>query len=366
MKIGFYSPLPPLHTGVADYSAALLAALRRLGEVEVDARQADVRLYHLGNNALHRPVYERALTQPGAVVLHDAVLQHFYLGALGEADYIEEFVYNYGEWRRDLAADLWRNRALSAQDARYFEYPMLRRVAEGSLAVVVHNPAARAAALDHVPQARVVEIPHLFAAPQAPPAGEIVRLRESWGLEPHTFLFGVFGYLRESKRLWSVFKAYSKLRAAGIDAALLVVGDFVSPDLERAVGPELSRLGVLRAGFLSQPQFWRAAYAVDACINLRRPSGGETSGITIRLMGIGKPVIVSDGGENAAFPPEVCLRVPAGVAEPAALADYMMWLARFPADARRIGRRGAAWINANHALDKVAARYWELLCELRA
>ena len=44
----------------------------------------DVALYHVGNNALHREIYQRALTNPGVVVLHDAVLQHLLLGMLGE------------------------------------------------------------------------------------------------------------------------------------------------------------------------------------------------------------------------------------------------------------------------------------------
>jgi glycosyltransferase involved in cell wall biosynthesis len=364
VKAAFYSPLPPQRTGVADYSAALLGALRRLGEVEVGARDADVCLYHLGNNSLHRDIYQRALARPGVVVLHDAVLQHFFLGTLDEAAYLEEFVYNYGEWSRDLAADLWRNRARSAQDPRYFDYPMLRRAAGTSLAVVTHNPAAGAAVLRHAPGARVVEIPHLFVPPPAPPAAGIVHLREGWNLAPGTFLFGVFGYLRESKRLWSVLGAFDRVHAAGIDAALLIAGEFVSLDLERAIRPALERPGIVRVGFLREEEFWRAAQAVDACVNLRHPAGGETSGITVRLMGIAKPVIVTDAAENALYPAEACLRIPAGVAEPDALAEYMIWLARFPRDARRIGRRGAAWIASHHALDTVAARYWELLCEL--
>jgi len=102
---GFYSPLPPARTGVADYAAALLAELRRHGRVEVAPRRCDVALYHLGNNALHADIYRRALERPGVVVLHDAVLHHFLLGQLDESAYIEEFVHNYGEWHRALAAD---------------------------------------------------------------------------------------------------------------------------------------------------------------------------------------------------------------------------------------------------------------------
>src|SRR5215831_17300977 len=102
VTVGFEAPLPPARTGVADYAAVLLAALRCRGTVEVAPKRADVRLYHLGNNQVHRPIYQRALTRPGIVVLHDAVLQHFFLGSLHEREYVEEFVYNYGEWSREL------------------------------------------------------------------------------------------------------------------------------------------------------------------------------------------------------------------------------------------------------------------------
>src|SRR5450631_1724403 len=98
MKAGFFSPMPPAHTGVADYSAGLLAELQRTGNVQLNDTSADVRLYHLGNNHLHQPIYEQALQVPGVIVLHDAVLHHFFLGSLTAAQYIAEFVYNYGQW----------------------------------------------------------------------------------------------------------------------------------------------------------------------------------------------------------------------------------------------------------------------------
>ena len=50
---------------------------------------------------------------------------------------------------------------------------------------------------------------------------------------------------------------------------------------------------------------------VDCCLNLRYPGAGETSGIAIRLMGVGKPVIVTDNAENSDFPRGAVLRVSA-------------------------------------------------------
>src|SRR5260370_40676049 len=111
MTAGFFSPLPPARTGVADYSAALLTELRRHGPVEVAPSRCDAALYHLGNNGLHAEIYRRAIASPGVVVLHDAVLNHFFLGQLSETQYVDEFVYNYGEWNRTLGRELWRARA---------------------------------------------------------------------------------------------------------------------------------------------------------------------------------------------------------------------------------------------------------------
>jgi glycosyltransferase involved in cell wall biosynthesis len=359
--------MPPARTGVADYAAALQAELRRHGPVKiapgVPLGPCDVALYHLGNNALHAQIYRRALERPGVVTLHDAVLHHFLLGQLDAPTYIEEFVYNYGEWNRGLAAELWRGRAASATDSRYFQRPMLRRLAERTLAVVVHNPAAARAVKEHAPEARVVEIPHLFQAPAQPGEEEVARYRRRLGVEPGTFLFGVFGFLRESKRLPAVLGAFADLHRENPRTALLVAGEFVSTDLERAVEPLLGAPAVARLGYLEEREFWLAAASVDACINLRYPGAGETSGITIRLMGIGKPVLVTDAAECARFPEDACLRIAPGAAERESLRQHMILLTSIPEVARAIGLRAAAHVGAHHRVERIGNQYWDLVCE---
>jgi glycosyltransferase involved in cell wall biosynthesis len=363
MTVGYFSPMPPARTGVAEYSAALLPALKELCEVRMNASSADVCLYHIGNNELHRFIYRTAFERPGAVVLHDAVLHHFFLGSLRRDEYISEFAHNYGEWSRGLAGQLWENRARSAQDPLYFNYPMLRRIAETAKVVIVHNPAAAHRVREHAPEAKISKIPHLYAPPALPPPSAALRWRERHGIAPGTCLFGVFGHLRESKRLASVLGAFERVRESGCDVALLIAGDFVSRDLEQAVAPALSRPGVLRRPHVPEAEFWLMAMAVDACVNLRYPAAGETSGIAIRLMGLGKPVIVSAGEESERFPEPACLKVDCGVAEQAMLAEYMKLLATAPGTGWEIGLRAAAHIAANHGVQTVAQRYFEVLCE---
>jgi glycosyltransferase involved in cell wall biosynthesis len=315
---------------------------------------------------MHGEIYQRALERPGVVVLHDAVLHHFLLGRLDESAYVDEFVYNYGEWNRGLARELWRGRPSSGTDRRYFDYPMLRRIVERSRAVVVHNPAAVRVVAEQVPEARVVEIPHLFVTPPYASGGaDSIRWRQSRGVDTGSFLFGVFGYLRESKRLVAVLESFAQVHHDFPRTTLLVAGDFVSSDLERAVRPMLADAGVVRLPHLEEREFWLAAGAVDAGINLRYPTAGETSGIAIRLMGLGKPVMMTDALECSRFPEDACIRIAPGAAERESLRDHMMLVAGMPEIAGAVGERAGAHIRAHHGVEQVAARYWEVLTESR-
>ncbi|MBX9599819.1 MAG: hypothetical protein K2X35_02405 [Bryobacteraceae bacterium] len=361
MTLGYFAPLPPAPTGVADYAEALLGELRKLGDVAVN-EPGDVALYHAGNNRLHASIYRLAIGTPGVVLLHDAVLTHLLLGVLPEAEWIEEFVYNYGEWNRALACDLWRNRAGAAADPRYFRYPMLKRLVRASRAVIVHNPAAAARVRDHHPAAVIHQVNHFFAAPP-PPDSEGVR--ESLAIGPRTFLAGVFGHLRESKRLPSVLRAVQRCRERGGDIALLLAGEIASPDLLRSVQPWLAETWVRRTGFLSEADFWRHAAAVDACVNLRYPGAGETSGIGVRLMGIGKPVIATTGDEVASIPDAALLRVAPGAAEIDELSDLLLWLAGSPAATKRIGDSARDWIASECNIQAAASRIWQIATKSR-
>jgi glycosyltransferase involved in cell wall biosynthesis len=363
VTVGFHSPLPPARTGVADYAAALLRELRKSGDVRVNSSHADVHLYHIGNNQLHRAIYRQALDRPGVVVLHDAVLQHLFLGSLTETEYVDEYVYNYGEWNRDRARQLWQDRSASASDERYFRYPMVKRITTHSRAVVVHNPAAEALVRQHAPEANIVPIPHLFDPPAGVDPQAVLKFRQRLGIPLDAYVFGVFGFLRESKRLSQVLEAFGRLYKVQSRVAMLVAGDIISSDLARACEPLLSSPGVHRVPYLSEQDFWIAASAVDACINLRVPAAGETSGIAIRMMGIGKTVLLTDSPENAGLPAGTFLPVPAGVAERAALFDYMGILSLNRVLSREIGRMASEHIGSAHSLARISDWYWKLLCK---
>ncbi len=354
MTVGFYSPLPPARSGVADYAASLLRELRKHGDVAVAPENCDLALYQMGNNLLHREVYERAVRHPGVVVLHDAVLHHFYLGSLAQAQYQTEFAYNYGEWAQHEARALWRDRSLSAQDPRYFERPMLKRIAETARTVVVHNPAAAMAVRSHAPSAEIVEIPHFHES-------------RSVAVSPHAgFTFGVFGYLRHTKRLFSILGAFQRLYRLNPNTQLIVSGECGSHDFARALHAPLSQPGVTRLPHLGSAEFDNALASVDCCVNLRYPQAGETSGIAMRAMGAGKPVIVTEGAEWSRFPEGSLLPIPSGPGEIQSLFEAMALLSDNLPLAKHMGRVAAGHIQRYHSLSASGNEYWNLLCRLHA
>lgn len=353
--------MAPAPTGVADYSAELVRALRAEGaQVAINpTTPCDRELYHIGNNPLHAEIYKRALARPGAVVLHDALLHHFFLGRGGQEDYVAEFVYNYGTWHESLARQLWRGRARSGSDPLYFQYGMLKRLVETALTVIVHNPAAKAAVEVHG-HGKCIEIPHLYGPVPDIGAPEVVEVRRSWGVPPGGIVLGVFGHLRESKRIHTVLNAFERL-ATKYPVRLLLAGDCVSSDLVRALDARRRHPGIIRVGYLAEPGFWLHAAATDICLNLRFPPAGETSGIAIRFMGLGKPVVVTDGLEVSRYPDDALVKIDSGLAEEEMLICSLAALIEQPFLAERIGKAAQYWIRTEHDPRRIARQYLSAL-----
>ena len=362
MKLALVSPLPPAPTGIAEFAARLARELARFVEVESFAAAApdalarfDRRLYQIGNNRLHAGAYDAALTVPGIVELHDASLHHFLLGRLSREEYVEEIVLNEGEWARGAAEELWARRGQAESDEAYFRRPLLRRIVEAAESVVVHNPAAARRVRESSPKAPpVVEIPHYVEPPPAIGPEEIAAVRRSLGVPGDALLIGCFGYQRPPRRLRTVLRAAARLRAPW---RLLVAGEFVSAAYETSLTDLLTSPDVIRRPFAPAVEFQRLAAAVDVCVNLRWPSVGETSGIAMKLMAAGKPVVVTDSEEWAATPEAAALRIDAGEGEEDQLVEVLELLAGEPEARRAAGEAAARHVGEVHAMERVARLY---------
>ena len=362
MRLALVSPMPPSKSGIADYAAALGAALGRLAEVSVvsgpdagfDPSAFDQILYQVGNNPFHSFVYEMALQHPGVVVLHEPNLHHLVADLTirrGDWDgYLREVGYDGGE-----QALVHAQRALTLAVAPdYAGVPMLRRLLERSRAVVVHSRYAEAEVRRAGFQGPVAVIRHGAWEPQVDRAAYRRRL----GLDEATPLIGAFGFLKPYKRIGEALRAFRRLVRLQPQVKMLLAGE-PHPDLPLAHLIESWDLSehVRLMGFLPIEDFSGYMAACDIVLNLRYPTVGESSGSLLRAFGLGKAVLVSDVGAFAEYPDEICLKAPVDETEEEVLLEYLNLLVTRPGVARAMGERAREWVRKECNWDLCARRY---------
>ncbi|HMB53613.1 MAG TPA: glycosyltransferase family 4 protein, partial [Thermoanaerobaculia bacterium] len=224
------------------------------------------------------------------------------------------------------------------------------------------------------PEARVAVVPHHLDLGTdvdredagADPAAAQLAARRRLGLPADGFLVGTFGYQNRSKRLDSLLAAFAVLRDRHPEARLAVVGG-VDPKLGLEEGSLEAGDGVDLVGRVDDlDRFLDWMRAVDVAVNLRWPSGGETSGTVIRLLGLGKPLVVTDAGSFAEIPAGCAARVPADESERERLAALLVAFADDPVLARDLGDAGRDFAHTAHAPQVSAAGYARFLAAVAA
>ena len=109
------------------------------------------------------------------------------------------------------------------------------------------------------------------------------------------------------------------------------------PEIRELLKGELGE-GVVVTGYLSLPDLLALMETTDVAFNLRSPTGGETSGVCVRLLGLGTPVIVNEGGWFSEIPDGCCARVSVGATEE----DELVAVLEVLAATLPCGRRWAA------------------------
>ncbi len=391
MRLAYYSPLPPQRSGIADYSAELLPHLAEHCEIEliVDegvrpepglaarflvhghkalpgllaAGRFDTVLYQLGNNRdYHASIYKTLIDHPGVVVLHEYVIHHLVrdltLFAGNPEAYVREMRYAYGKTGEAMA----RRCVATGVPLDPWSYPLFERAVDASLGVIVHNHATRDRVLASRPLARIATIPHHLSLEGLPEISEAAA-RAELEIAPGDFVVATFGFLTASKRPEVLLRAFARLRQEVPSARLLIVGE-VSPhfDFDRVLTPEL-RAGVIVTGRLEIDRFLLYMRACDVAVNLRHPTAGETSGTVVRLLGMGKPLIVNETGSFAEIPADCCAKVPLDDTEEDLLLAYLRLLAGDEPLRRRMGENARRHMEIHHSLAGSAHAYADFLRE---
>ena len=296
MRLAWFSPFPPVRTGIADCSAELVAALRGRG-YEIDAypaesahdfpwihrqRPYDLIVYQFGNSSHHDYEWAYALRYPGLVVLHDSCLHHaraaFLLRERRVDDYRAEFAWSHPEVPRD-AAEL----AIAGMDSRlFYEWPMTRSLYAASRMVVTHESGE-------------IRLGHgqFVSAERRQEARSHVRAR--YEIPPDAVLFGLFGGLTPEKRVAQVLGAMRAVVPYAPSARLLLSGARAAHfDVDAAIDAHGLRDRVALTGYLPADDLTNHVAACDVSLNLRWPSAREISGAWLRALAAGVSTIITD------------------------------------------------------------------------
>jgi glycosyltransferase involved in cell wall biosynthesis len=406
MRLAFLTPLPPATSGIADYSADVLALLAPRHEIDVfhdqgmvdreripaacrgsvhsagtfldrhRERPYDLAIYQMGNSPDHAFLYPLLRRVPGLLVLHDLVLHHSRARAFLEsaealayardpssaalrdaarrtiAEYESEIAYSYPAQARRLA----ETHLGTVGDLLPYAYPLCRLPIEASRLTAVHNAyMARAVAVE-APGAEAVRIAMPVAAARVEPAA-VAALRQRYAVRPDDIVVGCFGLMTREKRIDTVARAVARATAALPRLRLLLVGH--SPD-HAGLARRLEALGVrartVAPGRVPWDELPAHIEVADLVVHLRYPTARETSAALLRVLAQGRPTVISDLEHLADIPGEAVVR--ADVAdEEGGVTRALLRLAGSPEARGRLGRAAAAFVAREHSAERSLADY---------
>lgn len=382
MKTALFSPVNPVKSGISDYTEELLPYLSRHLDIDLyidpsighpvrdlaryctvlpfepdDFNPANYQqiLYHFGNSYHpHRYLYRAFMKFPGIVVLHDYVMLGFYCEKYFSDNNFGEFSEllerTYPRRGREIARALAsRTPAPIWNRPEGIRFPMNEEIVSRARGLVVHSDFVRRRILrkHRIP---VAVIPHHGHEEKE---FDDTQTRRELGLRQKDLLLVSAGFINQNKRFHLSIPAVTELDAFPI--TFLIIGRDEASILKRILRRPNPR--IITRGFLPLEDMERYISAADICINLRYPTMGESSGSLLRMMGYGKPVLVSDCGSYRELPDYTVLKVPTDIYEKDILQAYLKELTRSRDLRESIGREARQYVKGNCDIRQCADQY---------
>jgi len=400
MNIAYVSPLPPLKSGIADYSEELLPELKEFAEIDLyvdgyrptssllnrnfsvfdisELKQQYPRynfaIYHIGNHyGHHNSIYEYAIELPGIAVLHDFSLHNLMAARLiahaqDPTGYVNEMQKRYGDQGYKVARDILDGKRVPVwETAESIRYPLNHTIVEVSRGLVVHSDFARERLEknnDVTPIAKVALPARTLSLPK--PA-QIRALRRKYKIKSETFILGSFGYVTRTKRIDKILSALRQVVADGNDNLLfMIVGHREEGyDIHGLIRESGLSKYVLNVGSVELADFEDHIRLCDVCLNLRYPTQGESSASLLRVRGMGKPTIVTDVGSFSEIPDEIVRKVRHDASEVDDIAVEITTLLKDPKARAVMGKKAHQFVRDNCTYRKTANDFVAFLSRIQ-
>jgi len=383
LRLAYVSPMPPMRTGIADYSAELLPELSQYYDIDVVVAQSNVEstvinshckirsvaefearstrydriIYHFGNSEYHAHMFDLLERNPGAVVLHD-----FFLSGIVAHMEIHNRRINY--WTNALLESHGYgavNMRFNVEDAAdvVWKYPTNWAVIRSALGIVVHSDFQKRLANDWYTNSvsdNWVTIPLLRV-----PVLKIDKdeARNQLGIEADEFVICSFGFIGGNKYNDRLVEAWSGSFLAKDQKCRLVfvgenTGGIYGERIAKLIAAANSRIYV--TGYAPPDTFRKWLAAADVAVQLRSNTRGETSAAVFDALNYGIATIVNAHGTLQEIPSDCVMKLDEefGAADLSSALEKMF----LSSELRQImGSRAQAYVRKNLEPRKIAAQY---------
>jgi len=324
MNIAIFTPLPPLKTGIADYSYDLVVGLSKIknlnitvytntnayinDEIEVlnvtkinkqNYEDFELIIYQFGNNIeFHAYMYEILKKHSGIIHLHDIVLHQVLAHTLDYKNNIQGYLHTirklYGEKISLYLNELLNINIKPWRISLVTKLPCFEEFVQYSDACIVHSDFALKKVKDKFSTKPSYKIDQLYnLSPLAKEGNSTLR-------------FGVFGGVEVNRRVETIIESFAKVIASNknINVELIIVGTVTQRCKDIFDLPKKYNIEdyVYFYNYVDNQEFLRLLNSVDLLIALRDPTVGETSAVVSKALQLNIPIVVSNVGWYSELP----------------------------------------------------------------
>jgi glycosyltransferase involved in cell wall biosynthesis len=396
LRLAWFSPLPPVRSGIAADNAELLTQLDR--DFAIDrfvesppAERADrvfdahdfvwkhkrdpynLVVYQLGNNAHHDYIWAYLTRYPGLVVVHDPKLHHARARQLLQHQRFDDYRCEFRYDHPDASPGFVEYAVEGLGGPIYYFWSMLRVVMRTARLVAVHNQRVATELRELFPDTPIEAI-RLGKSPVEISRAARETMRARLGLGEKSIAFAAFGKLTAEKRIGPILRAFAAVVREGLDVRLLLVGDasdYASLQDELTAQNVGDRVHVI--GYVEEESIGGYLAASDVCLCLRWPTAQETSASWLHCLAAARPTVVSDLAHLVDIPTlapherplprqvePVAIRVDL-LDEESSLAQAMRRLAEDANARANLARAGHAYWSENHTGEAAANDYRRII-----
>ncbi|SIQ81196.1 Glycosyltransferase involved in cell wall bisynthesis [Paenibacillus sp. RU4T] len=335
-QLAIFTPLPPIQSGISDYSFDLINVLAEDFDISVFiddtytaeefahsqikiyphhefksiAKRFDEIIYQMGNSDYHAYMLNYIKAYKGLLVLHDYNIH----GLLDLISSNEQSLNQYKEYLlEDYDSELVSKYIADVKSGRntrkIHELPLNGVITNYAKKIIVHSEYSQNKLLNKNLNLKIKKINH-YAINS--PLVEKSRAKENIGIPSNQFVIASFGHIHETKRTLPLIEAFKELAATNENLYLYLVGKpapEIQKPIEALLNDSLIKERVIITGYTSLEEYEGYMDAADLCVNLRYPYNGETSGSLMRILSKGKCSLISSIGSFEEVPDHCCVKI---------------------------------------------------------